>query len=307
MENLKHGSRKPNVKVNGLVNIYGMKFHDIEGGFGEGKKAMLAKEIANIHGRDIKDINRNINNRRNWFKDGVDIVDLKTGEYKPLVLEMGFTNAQYGNANNIYLLSERGYSKLLKILEDDFAWEQYDKLVDGYFHMREKVNSGQVLNTSELSPHLQMFNQMFQAMANTELEVKRVKEITEETNKKLEDTKEELEEAKEEIKGIREVVTLEPNQWRKDTATLINKIANKLGGFEHIKPIRDEAYSLLNNTYGVDINRRLLNKRKNMALEGCSKSKINKVNYLDVIAEDKKLINGYINIVGRLAVKYGIK
>lgn len=307
MENLKHGSRKLNVKVNGLVNIYGMKFHDIEGGFGEGKKAMLAKEIANIHGRDIKDINRNINNRRNWFKDGVDIVDLKTGEYKPLVLEMGFTNAQYGNANNIYLLSERGYSKLLKILEDDFAWEQYDKLVDGYFHMREKVNSGQVLNTSELSPHLQMFNQMFQAMANTELEVKRVKEITEETNKKLEDTKEELEEAKEEIKGIREVVTLEPNQWRKDTATLINKIANKLGGFEHIKPIRDEAYSLLNNTYGVDINRRLLNKRKNMALEGCSKSKINKVNYLDVIAEDKKLINGYINIVGRLAVKYGIK
>lgn len=307
MENLKHGSRKPNVKVNGLVNIYGMKFHDIEGGFGEGKKAMLAKEIANIHGRDIKDINRNINNRRNWFKNGVDIVDLKTGEYKPLVLEMGFTNAQYGNANNIYLLSERGYSKLLKILEDDFAWEQYDKLVDGYFHMREKVNSGQVLNTSELSPHLQMFNQMFQAMANTELEVKRVKEITEETNKKLEDTKEELEEAKEEIKGIREAVTLEPNQWRKDTATLINKIANKLGGFEHIKPIRDEAYSLLNNTYGVDINRRLLNKRKNMALEGCSKSKINKVNYLDVIAEDKKLINGYINIVGRLAVKYGIK
>lgn len=307
MENLKHGSRKPNVKVNGLVNIYGMKFHDIEGGFGEGKKAMLAKEIANIHGRDIKDINRNINNRRNWFKNGVDIVDLKTGEYKPLVLEMGFTNAQYGNANNIYLLSERGYSKLLKILEDDFAWEQYDKLVDGYFNMREKVNSGQVLNTSELSPELQMFNQMFQAMANTELEVKRVKEITEETNKKLEDTKEELEEAKEEIKGIREAVTLEPNQWRKDTATLINKIANKLGGFEHIKPIRDEAYSLLNNTYGVDINRRLLNKRKNMALEGCSKSKINKVNYLDVIAEDKKLINGYINIVGRLAVKYGIK
>ena len=29
MENLKHGSRKPNVKVNGLVNVNGMKFHDI--------------------------------------------------------------------------------------------------------------------------------------------------------------------------------------------------------------------------------------------------------------------------------------
>ena len=157
--------------------------------------------------------------------------------------------------------------------------------------MEEHIK-GQALNTSELSPELQMFNQMFKAIANNELEQKKLKAA--------------VEEAKEEIKGIREAVTLEPNQWRKDTATLINKIANKLGGFEHIKPIRDEAYSLLNSTYGVDIKRRLLNKKKNMALEGCSKSKIDKVNYLDVIAEDKKLINGYINIVGRLAVKYGI-
>ena len=51
-----------------------------------------------------------------------------------------------------YLVSERGYSKLLKILEDDFAWEQYDKLVDGYFNMREQVNSGQArpLTTEEM-------------------------------------------------------------------------------------------------------------------------------------------------------------
>lgn len=60
-----------------------------------------------------------------------------------------------GYTTGIYLLSERGYSKLLKILEDDFAWEQYDKLVDGYFQMREQVNSGQTFNTSKLSKELQ--------------------------------------------------------------------------------------------------------------------------------------------------------
>lgn len=48
-----------------------------------------------------------------------------------------FTQAEIGNANNIYILSERGYSKLLKLLEDDLAWEQYEKLVDGYFTMRK--------------------------------------------------------------------------------------------------------------------------------------------------------------------------
>jgi anti-repressor protein len=119
--------------------------------------------------------------------------------------------------------------------------------------------------------------------------------------------KESTQETKEELQGIRDAVTLEPNQWRKDTATLINKIANKLGGFEHIEPIRKEAYKILNNSYGVDINRRLLNKKRNMALEGCSKSKINNTNYLDVIAEDKKLINGYISIIAKLAIKHGIK
>ena len=45
------------IKVNGVKNIDGMKFHDIEGGFGKNKKAMLVKEIANIHNREEKHIN----------------------------------------------------------------------------------------------------------------------------------------------------------------------------------------------------------------------------------------------------------
>ena len=141
MENLKHGSKKLNVKVNGLVNVSGMKFHDIEGGFGEGKKSMLAKEIANIHRRELRVINQAINMNRTRFTDGVDILDLKSVNEidRDFLIGLGFSNSSIANANNIYLLSERGYSKLLKILEDDFAWEQYDKLVDGYFQMREQA------------------------------------------------------------------------------------------------------------------------------------------------------------------------
>ncbi|MDU2672670.1 MAG: ORF6C domain-containing protein [Clostridium sp.] len=149
MENLKHGSRKRNVKVNGLVNVEGMKFHDIEGGFGEGKKAMLVKEIAEIHRRELKVINQSINMNRERFKDGIDIVDLKSVNQidRDLLNGLGFSNSSIANANNIYLLSERGYSKLLKILEDDFAWEQYEKLVDGYFNMRRQAKR---LSTEEM-------------------------------------------------------------------------------------------------------------------------------------------------------------
>ncbi|WP_332856747.1 ORF6N domain-containing protein [Clostridium paraputrificum] len=285
---------KPIVKINGLKEIDEMKFHDIEGGFGEGKKAMLVKEIANIHGRELKTINQAINMNKRRFAVGIDLLDLKRSGLEVNLIDHGIYNQNSINrSENIYLLSERGYAKLLKILEDDVAWEQYEKLVDGYFNMR------QTLNASELSPELQMFNQMFKAMANNELETKEAKRIALNANNKAE-------EVKEQIQSMRDVITLDSNGWRKETATLINKIANKLGGFEYIKNVREESYKLLNETYGVDINRRLKNKQKNMALEGVSRSKINKVNLLDVIAEDKKLLNGYISIVTKMAIRHGV-
>ncbi len=164
MENSKHGSRKPNVKVNGLVNIYGMKFHDIEGGFGEGKKSMLVKDIADIHNRPFGKINELINNNRNRFNDLIDIIDLKANPFEGLgYLELGFSKQAFNQSNNIYLLSERGYSKLLKILEDDFAWEQYDKLVDGYFNMREQA----IKNPFQQMQNLDLANQMMNIAQGT--------------------------------------------------------------------------------------------------------------------------------------------
>ncbi|MDB1932950.1 ORF6C domain-containing protein [Clostridium tertium] len=136
------------IKINGLVNIEGMQFHNIEGGFGKGKKAMLAKEIAEIHGRELKFINQNINRNIKRFTEGLDIVDLKGTQFEVTLSNHGiYTQNSINASNNIYLLSERGYSKLLKILEDDVAWEQYEKLVDGYFNMRGQAK---LLSTEEM-------------------------------------------------------------------------------------------------------------------------------------------------------------
>jgi len=52
------------IKLRGVKEISGMRFHDIEGGFGENKKSMLVKEIANIHSRELGKINELINNNR---------------------------------------------------------------------------------------------------------------------------------------------------------------------------------------------------------------------------------------------------
>ena len=125
------------LKILGTEKVGNFKFTGIEGGFGENKKAMLVRDIAVIHNSNVRRINEVINRNRKRFKDGVDIIDLLSNEDFAVVLnDSGFNQNQINASNNIYLLSERGYAKLLKILEDDKAWEIYDDLVDNYFNMR---------------------------------------------------------------------------------------------------------------------------------------------------------------------------
>ena len=124
------------LKILGTEKIGSFEFTGIEGGFGEDKKAMLVKDIAEIHNRPVFKVNELINRNRKRFKDEIDVIDLKENNFAIFLKDSGFTQNQINASNNIYLLSERGYAKLLKILEDDKAWEIYDQLVDNYFNMR---------------------------------------------------------------------------------------------------------------------------------------------------------------------------
>lgn len=146
--------------------------------------------------------------------------------------------------------------------------------------------------SEQLSPELQMFGKLYEVVARQELKQK--------------EQDAELSRLDDKIDSIKEVVALNPNDWRKDTGKIINKIAQNLGGYEHIKAIREESYRLLEQRMGVALNIRLTNKKKTMSLNGVCKSKIDKLNQLDVIADDKKLIEGYIAIIKDMAIKYGI-
>lgn len=131
--------------LRGRIQIEDMKFYHIEGGFGKDQRSMLAKDIARIHGRELKTINQAINMNRKRFRDGIDILDVKGTEFEVNLIDHGAITQNAANrSQNIYILSERGYSKLLKILEDDLAWEQYEKLVDGYFNMRQVMKDNKI-------------------------------------------------------------------------------------------------------------------------------------------------------------------
>lgn len=282
------------LKIIGKQNVAGIEFTGIEGGFGEGKKAMLVKEIAEIHGQELKEINRRINDNRKRFIDDVDIIDLLSGS-NPL-REFAKENGWIGSNRtiNVFILSERGYAKLLKILEDDKAWELYDELVDGYFNMRKR------LDTSQLSPELQMFQKIFNSVAEQQLEQKKLAQKVVETEQKMVETEKKVD-------NISEIVALNSTDWRKDTTNIINKIAYKTGGYDQHRNIRNESYELLEQRANANLNIRLINKQKKMALEGVLKSKINKVSKLDVIDEDKRLLEIYLAVVKEMAIKYNVQ
>jgi anti-repressor protein len=115
----------------------------------------------------------------------------------------------------------------------------------------------------------------------------------------------EIEAVSNRVDNIREVVALDTTSWREDTRNLINKIAQELGGGQAFQQVRAESYELLEKRMGVSLKQRLTNKRRRMADEGVCKSKRDKLSQVDIIAEDKKLIEGYTAIVKEMAIRYG--
>lgn len=127
------------LKVLGTEKVGKIEFTGIEGGFGEGKKAMLAKDVALIHGQLVGNINRIVNNNRKWFEDGVDVIDLLNASdaFRNFAKEQGLITSN--RVQNIYLFSERGYSMLVKFMSDEKATQIYKQLLNNYFNMRVAI------------------------------------------------------------------------------------------------------------------------------------------------------------------------
>lgn len=123
---------------------------------------------------------------------------------------------------------------------------------------------------------------------------------------KQKEQQKQLADVKSDLQGIRNVVALDSTSWRDETGKIIRKIGNELGSGSAYQEVLREAYRLLEKRMGVNLKQRLTNKRRRMADEGVCKSRRDKLNNLDIIAEDKKLIEGYVAIVKELAIKYGM-
>lgn len=144
-----------NIEVKGTQEFIGKEIPVVEGGFGEGKRCLTDKTISEIHKQPAPEIRKTINRNINRFKKNIDYIDLKRGDMVTTLISLGYAKQSITQAEHIYLLSERGYAKLIKIMDTDLAWDIHDKLIDEYFTMRKVLNSSEQLKSNLL---LEIYN-----------------------------------------------------------------------------------------------------------------------------------------------------
>lgn len=241
--------------------------------------------------KDRQAVTSSLNVAANFEKDHRAVLkaidDLKEGlaqKYADLFWEDTYIHPQnkqpyrvvYMNRDG-FTLAVLGFNNTKRVLEFKL------KYIEAFNQMEEHIK--EQLDTSNLSPELQFMNSVVQSLAKQEQETKRIE------NK---------------VDSITEIVALNSTDWRKDSRTLISKMAKAQGGYDAYREVQADIYQELDRRAGSSLKTRVTNKRRRMADEGASKSKRDKLSKLDVIAEDKRLLEIYLAIVKEFAVKYGV-
>ena len=219
---------------------------------------------------------RNISSRLEQDEKGVTLVDTLGGAQQMTII----------NESGLYTVILRSDKPQAKPFR---KWVTSEVLPSIRKHGSYSVQS----QFADLSPQLQVLIQM--ETRQKQIEARQAEQATA------------LAGLEQKIQNTCEVIALDKTAWRKDSEHLINKIARATGeGYGGIRLIYEEIYRSIESRAGVSLNTRLTNKRNRMAGEGVCKSKRDKLTRIDIIAEDKKLIEIYVAIVKELAVKYGV-
>lgn len=233
------------------------------------QRVITFKDIDLVHERPEGTASRNFSQNKFRFIEGEDYYYLTKAE-------MEYTKiVDYSSPKGLVLLTESGYLMLVKSFTDDLAWEVQRKLVNNYFRAKQVAEV-----FSQLSPQVQ-------ALINLELKQKEMES--------------EIAATKEQISTIKDTIVNRDEDWRKDINKKLRKIGFKHGRYNEFV---NESYELLEARARCNLKRRLENYRERLKKAGATKTAINRANYLDVIAQDERLKEIYINIVNQMYVKY---
>jgi toxin-antitoxin system, toxin component, bro family len=255
------------LKKIGLVKINNYEFEGIEGGFGENKKAISAADIAKIHKRELKEVNKLINNNRDKFKDFIDVIDLLSDKKFEVILN----NLRLKTSNGqkyAYILSERGYAKLLKFMDDELSYDLYEQLLDNYFRLRHEVK--QISKQDEMLLKIINSNSKEELASNiTEYQLEYVKPLELENSRK----QQLIDGMTNHIKG-------------KSQRQMINEIIRRKG-INEIKERWDILYNYYEKEKHINLSERVENYNSKQPKK---KDNVNKIEYIENVICDMQTL-----------------
>ena len=234
----------------------------------------VAEMVGKDHSKVIRDI-RNITSHLNEAKNGL----VKIEDY--------FTEDTYqdnkGESRPCYRLTKKGCELFSTRMTGAKGTQFAVAYIERFNQMEQHIK--QQPDISNLSPELQMFNQMFQAVASQE---------------------QKLVEVNDKVDNISNIVALNTANWRSETGNWVRQMAIKQGGGIAFKEINQEIYAEVERRGGFKFNVRLRNMQTRQIEKGYSKSAVKKLNKLDAIEADKKATQIYIQVVKEFAIKYQV-
>ena len=102
-----------------------------------GQRVVTAKDIAELHERDVKRVVENFQNNKEKFELGKDYFEITKEEIRKSKFSESFSKYSKNSVEILY--TERGYLKLTKTFNDELSWRVQDILVDSYFTLKTIV------------------------------------------------------------------------------------------------------------------------------------------------------------------------
>ena len=200
-----------------------------------------------------------------------------------------------GSKHTIEYLIKIDTAKEMAMLERNDKGKQVRK----YFIQVEEKYKQTAININQLSPELQMFNQIFQQVAKTELEQKKLAERADQQEKNM--------------KAI--IDTFKGTDSDVGTEKWVNRCISKIAESDDFTysfgnkyaAARNESYRRLSDRAGCRLDQQLRNAISRAEERGCTKAQTNQINKLSVIMQNKRLKEIYVSVIKEMMIAYRVE
>ena len=242
----------------------------------------VAEMISKDHAMLMRDIRKYVNVLTNANLQALDFFVKAT-----------YTDSK-GESRPCYLLSRKGCDMVANKMTGDKGILFTAEYVTRFDEMERTLKNNVPVSAEEL------FLQSAKLFAEHGREIKALKNVAAAQNSRIGDMEKK-------VQLVYDCTTITHDNWRTHVRPLINQIAKYipvLDNADRFSAEWQESYRRLEREFNCNLTLRVNNKRERLRLAGATKKVIDKVNNLDIIGEDKRLIECYISILKRMVLEY---